>query len=1191
MRRTEPSFPKRWAHVLFSAALLGVLTPASEAGDLLPRPGLHEFMAPALVAVPGGHVSAAGGNFFHARSALALDTRLGPLAVGAVYNSTSGWSWNVDASYAGGSLRDTTGAFVSLGALASGEAAPGTHWVKLDATRVKTKGGLVHEFDPTTGRLLAVRWASAAYPRLRFVQAQIAGQWRASAVEQCPSASACEPVFAFGYDGSARLVRIDDRAGRTALVAYDADGRLSALRDGLDVANGWPGTRYTYAAGFLAGITSSEGERIEVASDAAGRTRELRGVGAGNPAWRFGYGSLDAAGLYTVTAVDPLGAVSEYRVDTAGRVHSLANALGELTTWTWSGLRPAARTRPDGTTTRWTWVNDDLASETLPSGNVRTFSYRADATSREQPLARPLLELRDTLGLVERRTYDASGRLTSVANGASETTTRTYDASEALASVTAPDGTQVLFSGYGAHGHPSFARFAGSSGSEVHTYDAIGNRIRGTTPDPLSGGVKQRGFDADRYLSVLEVVDAPASGAAGVERISLEHRSDGQLARVQRPGGGTTTFRFDALGHLVAIAETVSPGGASVTTLARDLLGRVTAVERANGMREELEYDAAGHISRRRSLRGGAVESDVWLEYAAGRLVRARDGAGFEETLAYDAAGRLREVRHTDGETTRFSYDARSRLVETELTLPGGVPVAVLSHGHDAADREVSLRMLGIPLVTRAFVAGRVEQTRYGNGVREDHFRSTQDGRAAGRELWRGTKRIEKSDYTLEDAPGGAILQLRSKVTSGTSADATTQEDYAYATLYGQNAMERRVSSSRANPTGGPAESLQYDALSSFVGGSASGMARAVGLNAERNRALSALHPDPSGLVGVGLTSSFAYDAAGFVTTETIGIGGFPASTNGFSWNARGQLAAIHADGALLASFAYDPLGRRRERTIGGVRKRWRFGGLVEASSADQPVAIDLGEVRVDLAGSHLFRHRDLRGNPKLVTNGKGLVVRHNAYTAYGQSGTFGAQADDVGFAWGTPIATALTGYVLIGARLYSPMLARFLAPDPIWNPVNPYAYTLGNPVDFWDPAGGHAGSHHDLYQADLGFGRALFAYTAAVLGVALAPAGVALPVAVAALGGAVFWVADALVEMDQQYQRHKEESRAEAGGTPESHGGGGLGGGAGRGEAGGGGRGTWEVCSHDGMAEVCTRGPRSSLSSGWTGVQHILLY
>jgi len=1198
MQRVATLGTSRWLHALFSAALLAILAfafaCACNAAPLAPCAGVLEFMALSRIPVPGGHVNAAGGNYFHERVDLALDTRLGPFAIGAVYNSSSGWTWSFDATYKGGTLSDATAASTPMSSLAANAAAPGTHWVKLDATRVKTKGGLVHEFDASSGRLLAIYWSSSAYPRLRFVQTQLGAQWRTSAVEQCTSATACAPVFRLAYDLNARLTRIDDRAGRAALFAYDAAGQLASARDGLDVAKGWPGERYAYAGNLLASITSSEGERIEIASDPLGRTAEVRAVGEGDPTWRFGYELPNAAGVSVTTATDPLGFATSYAIDLAARAVSVTNPLAERTDFSWSGMRPASRTLPDGTISVWTWLDDEVASETLPSGNVRAFTYRTDGVNREQPSARALLESRDSVGLLERRGYDANGRLTSVTNGASETTTYAYAADQAVWSIISPDGTEVRLTSTGDHGWPSFTTFAGSSDAAVDSYDEVGNRVRGTTPDPLSGGVVQRGFDADRNLAAIDVIDAPASSSPTLQTITQEHRSDGQLRRVLRPGGGTTTFNYDALGRLAAIAEQASPGATpqpgaeSTTTLARDLLGRITAVERANGMREERSYDAAGRLSRRRTLRNGVLESDVVFVFAAGRLVRAHDAGGFDEAYEYDAAGRLRAVKHSQGETTRLTYDRRSRLTQTELTLPGASPLALLVHGYDLADREISLGYLGSSLITRQFVAGRVERTYYGNGVRQDHFRSTQSGRATGRELWRNGKRIEKSDYTLEAAPGGAITQLRSRVSDGTSADTTTQEDFAYATRSGQNAMERRVASSLATATGTPAEQIHYDALSNFTGGVATGMARVVAYNAERNRVLSAEMPSSSPYLPA-LPSAFAHDAAGFVVSETVG--GFGFGTNAFSWNARGQLAAIRSDGALVASFGYDALGRRSERTLGGITKRWRFGGLVETNAAGQPLAIDFGEVRIDLAGQHRYRHADLRGNPKHVTNAAGRLARHNVYSAYGQSGALGPQADDVGFAGGTPIATPHGQYLLIGARLYSPMLARFFAPDPVWNPLNAYAYTLGNPVDFWDPAGLHAGSHIDLWQGRIGVARSVLAFTGAVLLFVAAPVGIPTAVAAVAVAGLGLAVVDSILDLEKVTHAHNERSSNERGETPENRGGGAasLGGGGWAGNTGGSG-GDGVVCSDDGMSTICTGGS-ISITSGWNGSSHIWLY
>ena len=80
----------RYAHVLLSSALLALLLFACNAAPLAPRAGLFEFMAPSVVAVPGGHVNAAGGNYFHRVPLLSLDTRVGPFSLEAVYNIGTG---------------------------------------------------------------------------------------------------------------------------------------------------------------------------------------------------------------------------------------------------------------------------------------------------------------------------------------------------------------------------------------------------------------------------------------------------------------------------------------------------------------------------------------------------------------------------------------------------------------------------------------------------------------------------------------------------------------------------------------------------------------------------------------------------------------------------------------------------------------------------------------------------------------------------------------------------------------------------------------------------------------------------------------------------------------------------------------------------------------------------------------------
>ncbi|MFI5320023.1 MAG: RHS repeat domain-containing protein [Myxococcota bacterium] len=1057
----------RWPHVLFLSGLVAALAFACVPAQLAPRPGLVELSELARVAVPGGHVNAAGGNYFHERVDLALDTRLGPFAIGAVYNSAWGWTASVDASYRNGALRDATGASIPLASVADGAAAPGTRWVKLDATRVKTKGGLVHEFDAATGRLLAIHYASASYPRLRFVQSQLGAQWRATAVEQCTSATACAPVFTLGYDASARLVRVDDRAGRTALFGYDSAGKLVSARDGLDVANGWPGERYAYAGNALSAITNSEGERLEIVSDSVARATQVRSIGAGDPTWRFAYGVGNPAGLYATTVTDPLGHVSSYVIDASCRVQSIVNALGERTDFTWSGLRPASRTLPDGTRTAWTWLDNDLASETLPSGNVRGFAYRTEGVDRERPDARPLLELRDSLGLIEQRSYDANGRLTGITNGASESTRIAYDAGEAIAQITHPGGSAVYFEQVGEHGHAERVSLDRSAWTTL-AFDAVGNPTRMPRPAPYSGGVVGLGWDADRNLAALELRDAPAApGSPTAALVTLSYRSDHQVARVLRPYGGETVFARDALGRLRELRERVSPGAAaanawSVTRFSADSLGRTTAGERANGMRTERTYDAAGRVVQMRTLRGGVVENDVRFEYALGRLVRAYSAAGdFEELLAYDTAGRPSSVRHTLGESTRFGYDARGRTGSTTFVLPGGASLLELTAGYDGADREISVAALGTTLVDRSYLDGRLSRSAYANGVFAVSARLAGYGIESARDLWRGTTRIARCDFAIATTLSGELTGESCAVSSSGALNGASSQAFAYAAADSPPGADRRVV--RALSAGGYEEQLSYDQLSSlsavatFVD-SAFGTipsSREVSFNAEHNRALATTSTEL-----VPIRWSHSYDDAGFETSRTQSSPLAPASTVAFTWTAAGDIASITTDGVVDATFAYDALGRRRALTANGRTLRWRFGGVVEADANDRPIAIDRGEVRIALDGAHRFRHPDARGNPRFVSNMNGDLERVARYSAFGERSARGV-SDAFGFARGTHVATRSGELVWLGPRLLDPRSARFLSPDPIWNPLNAFSYTLGNPVDFWDVSGlhpGHAG-------------------------------------------------------------------------------------------------------------------------------------
>jgi RHS repeat-associated protein len=184
---------------------------------------------------------------------------------------------------------------------------------------------------------------------------------------------------------------------------------------------------------------------------------------------------------------------------------------------------------------------------------------------------------------------------------------------------------------------------------------------------------------------------------------------------------------------------------------------------------------------------------------------------------------------------------------------------------------------------------------------------------------------------------------------------------------------------------------------------------------------------------------TYAYDPAGFVT-DRDGVT--------LSYDATGAIASVGS----VAAFDHDLDGRPISRTLNGVTKIFRFGGAIAYSTAGTPIEIDLGEIVIKLDGStNRYRHTDFRCNVLFQTNAAGAVTGQAVYRGFGRfmvDGNLGER----GFAGGFEIASL--GLVVLGPRVLDSDTGRFLSQDPVFNAVNQYAYTQGNPVFLWDPAG-----------------------------------------------------------------------------------------------------------------------------------------
>ena len=1008
--------------------------PCGGPGKLAPRIGILAHEVSYLVDVANGvSVNLVGGNVAVRRTDFSLDTRLGTWSLGATYHSASGsWHHSWDMTYDGSVFVDDTGAVLGIGVLPDGARVPGTRWVRIDASRVKTLGGVVFEFD-ASGRFASAYWGDDTYPRLSVARD---ASGRIETIDQCSSVAQCGALFTmtWGPDG---IAAIDDLAGRRAEFTY-ANGRLSVAKDPLDVARGWNGFRYDYLDGVLSSVRNSEGEEVRIETDTAGRAVAITRIGEGDPHWAFSYSGADASGLYGTVSTDPEGHATTYRYDGTRRLVERVWPTGETATTTWASFptpfHRASSTDTAGIVTTFSYPDADTELRSLPSGNVVRVEFApipGNHQNRANPNARPRVLTEDSMGVIGVATWSPEGRLASLENGAGERTDYGYYANGSLYSITPPAGPATTFSGYGAHGHATQVTTGGRT--NVRSYDAVGNLTESSElglPDaPGRPGVSRREFDEDRNLRSLSTRNLDLTSGPTTELdFVVDYRSDGQMTSVSRPHGGDHLFGYDALGRLVQVQERVD-GVLETQTRSYDANDLLVSVTDARGSVRQVDFDPSRRPTRIRTDLGADFE-EVTYQYSNGRLVSRLDSAyGVSETFSYDSAGRLQLVTFPGGESVFSAFDLRSRETARvyQMITPG--IIAVLSMGYDAAGRQDSLSTGGNLVRSRVFTDGRLTSETYGNGLTrtfgyDDVLTGPSDDVVTGRLNATNTRNalqqnVETTAITRQGSwPSLWHVQSLSDVWHGNSLQSRDELYVLLAPFQGGGGLYLGWDVQDEDT-----QFYEYD----HVGNSLPLDAVPTVLNAERNRYLS------------GPGGTYVNDA-GYVTQRS-GVS--------ITWTPSGRIASHGSD-----QFEWDGSGRPRTFTIGGTTTQYRFGGAVETTAGGALVALDLGFVRLALGSTptDLYRHRDLRGNVKFVTDGTGTVVAEYQYDGYGVEATIGG-GDDRTFAGGRDLGDGLT---LLGARVYDQATRRFLSPDPVFQLRSQHAYT-GNPVQLSDPGGAQA--------------------------------------------------------------------------------------------------------------------------------------
>jgi RHS repeat-associated protein len=212
-----------------------------------------------------------------------------------------------------------------------------------------------------------------------------------------------------------------------------------------------------------------------------------------------------------------------------------------------------------------------------------------------------------------------------------------------------------------------------------------------------------------------------------------------------------------------------------------------------------------------------------------------------------------------------------------------------------------------------------------------------------------------------------------------------------------------------------------------------------------------------------------AYDGAGNITNMP-GRDGTPRS---FSYFPSGHVSGIVSGGS-NASFIYDPFGAVQQLTVTGpaeIRNDKHFGAFIKQRT-EGPAAVltrnipagGVTAIKHGPAGSWTFAFSETtRGTRYAVDQTTGAFVQNVDYQPYGEvknpSGATPGTTNYVSEQFNGGDFLQAFGVVELGARLYDPVIGRFLSRDPLLVPrsaskTNPYAFAHNDPINKVDPTG-----------------------------------------------------------------------------------------------------------------------------------------
>jgi len=558
-------------------------------------------------------------------------------------------------------------------------------------------------------------------------------------------------------------------------------------------------------------------------------------------------------------------------------------------------------------------------------------------------------------------------------------------------------------------------------------------------------------------------------------KIDYIYDAYGNLNKVIDNVGNTTVMTYNVRGHKIAMND---PDMGS-WSYDYNTLGELVKQTDARGNVSQMVYDKLGRLKQRTEPQGTGTLTTSWAYDTAangiGKLASESNSDGFSRIPTYDSYGRIINTQTTIQSTNLNSNDAQifnssvsydpifGRVTESSLpgkevtgqpTVPFKVYNTYDANGYLTEVRNAANNQLYWQLNT-VNERGQTTQETYGNNVvLNQSFTNT-------------TGLVD----TIATAGSGGVQNL--KYTFDALGNLKTRNDYILnateTSSYDKLNRLTGVNVVGLLPTQNYSNSFLYDTIGNIK--YKSDLADVAG-NGNYTYRTDGVRPHAVTQAG---TTTYSYDNNGNLTSDSTG--------RVLTYTAFNKPATV-TRGSTLNNYYYGTARTRVKKVstkAGNTTTTWYLGKAFEkATFTDKTyteyryyVAAGSATVLVTERSNNidetLYLHKDHIGSTDVITDALGDIVEFNSFDAWGKRRK-GNWEKDKSFI--TAITSKTTrgftghemdeeiGLVNMNARMYDPLLGRFLTPDTViqypssTQGYNRYTYVNNNPLSFTDPSG-----------------------------------------------------------------------------------------------------------------------------------------